>query len=353
VVGISLRQLLCPDHLLGRMNATGRFLAWATLPVGGLAGGALGTALGLRTTLWLAAAGLLLSWLWLVLSPACRARDLPATRATIIGMDSQVTSRDGTSIASERIGTGPAVILVGGGLTDRSENAPLAPELAAAGFTVYNYDRRGRGASGDTPPHALARELEDLAALIAEAGGSAHLYGVSTGGALALEAAAAGLAVDRLAVYEVPYNLADDWPKRWRDYVDQLGAALAASRRGDAFALFLRLTGSSEEEIAGIRSSPFWPDAEALAHTLPYDAACLGDGRPPTDRLATIAQPALVATGVDARQPGAPAWVLALDPAADAIVTRVPHAQRRIFEGQSHVADPAAVAPVLARFFGD
>jgi pimeloyl-ACP methyl ester carboxylesterase len=112
----------------------------------------------------------------------------------------RVTSKDGTSIAYHRQGDGPAVIMVGGGLDDGSENAPLVPELARR-FTVYNYARRGRGDSGDTRPYALEREIEDLQVLIAEAGGSAHLYGVSSGGALAMEAAAAGLAVDRLAVY--------------------------------------------------------------------------------------------------------------------------------------------------------
>jgi pimeloyl-ACP methyl ester carboxylesterase len=260
------------------------------------------------------------------------------------------TSKDGTSIAYEGMGTGPALILVGGGLDDGSENAPLAVELAE-NLTVYNYARRGRGDSGDTLPYALEREIEDIEALHAVAGGTAHLYGVSTGGALVLEAAAAGVAVDKLAVYEVPYNVADDWPQRWREYVGQLEAALAEGRRGDALELFMRLAGSSEEEIAGAKSSPFWPGMQALAHTLAYDAACLGNGQPPTDRLARITQPALVATGVDARLPGAAAWVLALDPAADAIAGSILHAERQTFEGQSHVADPKAVASVLQQFF--
>jgi Alpha/beta hydrolase family len=262
----------------------------------------------------------------------------------------RVTSRDGTSIAYDRTGTGPALILVGGGLDDGYENAPLAAELAET-FTVYNYARRGRGDSGDTLPYALVREIEDIEALITAAGGTADLYGVSSGGALALEAAAAGVAVTRLAVYEVPYNMADDWPPRWRDYVANLEAVLAEGRRGDALELFMQLAGSSEQEIAGARSSPFWPAMEDLAPTLAYDAACLGDGRPPTDRLARIAQPTLVATGVGARLPGAAAWVLALNPAADAIAASIPHAQRQTFEGESHVAGPKAVAPILERFF--
>jgi pimeloyl-ACP methyl ester carboxylesterase len=208
----------------------------------------------------------------------------------------RVTSKDGTSIAYERIGSGPAVILVGGGFVDHSENAPLAAELARQ-FTVYNYDRRGRGQSGDTLPYAVDREIEDIEALIAEAGGSAHLYGASSGGALALQAAAAEVAVDRLAVYEVPYSMAEEALRRWQEYVEQLGALLAEGRRGDAAELFMRVAGATEEMIAGARSSPVWPGLEALAHTLAYDAACIGNGRPPTARLATITRPTLVATG--------------------------------------------------------
>jgi hypothetical protein len=151
---------------------------------------------------------------------------------------SQVTSRDGTSIAYEQLGSGPALILVGGGLDDGSENAPLALELAE-NFAVCNYARRGRGDSGDTMPYSLEREIDDIEALVAAAGGTAHLYGVSSGGALVLEAAAAGTAVDKLAVYDVPYNMADDWPQRWRLYVEALEAVLAEGRRGDALELFM------------------------------------------------------------------------------------------------------------------
>jgi Alpha/beta hydrolase family len=260
---------------------------------------------------------------------------------------SRVTSHDGTAIAYERLGDGPAVVLVGGGATDRTENAPLASELAER-FTVFNYDRRGRGASGDTLPYAVAREVEDIEALIAEAGGSAHLYGVSSGGALVLEAAAAGIAVDRLAVYEVPYNMAGDWPARWREYVEELSALLAEDRRGDAFALFMRLAGASGETVAAARSSPVWPDLEALAPTLAYDAACLGDGRPPVDRLASIERPTLVATG---GAPGTASWAQALDRAADAIAASLPWAERLVVGDEGHVGDPRAVAPLLDGFF--
>jgi alpha/beta hydrolase family protein len=262
---------------------------------------------------------------------------------------SAVTSKDGTSIVYERMGSGPAVILVGGGIDDGSENAPLVPELAER-FTVLNYARRGRGESGDTLPYAVEREIEDIDALIAATGGSAHLYGVSSGGALALEAGATGSAIDRLAVYEVPYNIADEWPPRWAEYRRRLGELLAEDRRGDAIELFMRLAETPESAIASARSAPFWHGLETLAPTLAYDAACLGDGRPPISRLATIAQPTLVATG-GAHPRDAATWVRALDPAADAIAAGIPHAQRQSFEGQGHVADPKAVAALLERFF--
>jgi len=262
----------------------------------------------------------------------------------------RLTSRDGTSIAYTRQGAGPAVILVGGGLDNGSENAPLAQELADR-FTVFNYARRGRGESGDTVPYALQREIEDLEAVIAEAGGSACVYGVSTGGAL-VQAAAEGIAIDRLAVYEVPYNTSDEWSQQWLEYVRQLEAVLAEGRRGDAVELFMRLAGSSDEEVAGARSSPMWHGLEELAHTLAYDAACLGDGRPPVARLAKITRPTLVATGVGAREAAAADWVRALDEVAEAVAASIPHAERVSLEGQMHVIEPKTFAPVLAQFFG-
>jgi Alpha/beta hydrolase family len=248
-----------------------------------------------------------------------------------------VHSRDGTRIAYERLGQGPAVILVGGGLDDGSENAPLAAELAAW-FTVCNYARRGRAGSGDTPLYALERELEDLEALIAELGGTAHFAGVSSGGALALEAAAAGLPVGRIAVYEVPYPVGEEATRAWREYVEQLEALLADDRRADALRLFMALAGSSPEGIAEAERSPWWPGLKALAHTLAYDAACLRDGAPPTG----VAQPTLVLTG------GAAEF---FERAADALAASLPRAQRRTLDGQGHVADPKVLAAALAEFF--
>ena len=253
---------------------------------------------------------------------------------------STVISRDGTPIAYERQGDGPAVVLVGGGLDDGSENAPLATELASD-FTTYNYARRGRGASGDAQPYAAEREIEDLAALIAEAGGRAHIYGVSSGGMFALEAVLAGLPIDRLALYEVPYDTSDGAGQRFDEYREQLGAALREGRRGDAVELFMRLAGSPDEQIAGARSSPHWPGLEALAHTLAYDATLYG--QPPVTRLATIAQPTLVASG------GGTGF---FEAAADAVAASIPNAERVILAEQGHVVDPKTMAEQLRRFFG-
>lgn len=251
----------------------------------------------------------------------------------------RVTSRDGTSIVYDRQGGGPAVILVGGGLDDGSENVPLAAELARH-FTVYNYARRGRAGSGDTPPYAVQREIEDLDALIREAGGSAHLYGVSSGGMFALEAAEAGLSIDRLAVYEVPYDTGDNATQRFDRYREQLAIVLAEHRRGDAIALFMELAGASAADVAKARTSPYWPGLEALAHTLAYDAACYGP--PPADRLATITRPTLVATG------GNDTF---FESAADALAAIISTARRHTFTGQGHVADPEAITPVVEEFF--
>jgi pimeloyl-ACP methyl ester carboxylesterase len=252
-----------------------------------------------------------------------------------------VTSADGTSIAYQGVGNGPAVILIGGGLDDGSENAPLARELAEH-FTVYNFARRGRGDSGDTPPYAVKREIEDIAALITEAGGLAHLFGVSSGGMFALEAAAAGLAVGRVGVYEVPYDTAADALQRMQEYREQLDAALTDGRRPDGVALFMQLAGSSEQDVVDAKKSPYWSQLVDLAHSLAYDAALYGP--PPTDRLALITQPTLVATG------GSNDW---FEHAADAVAASLPHAERQVIEGQGHVVDPRVMATVLTRFFED
>jgi hypothetical protein len=159
--------------------------------------------------------------------------------------------------------------------------------------------------------------------------------------------------VDRIAIYEVPYNMADDGPQRQREYVEQLEAFLAQGRRGDAAALFMRIAGATEEMIEGARKSPVWPSLEAIAPTLAYDAACMGDGQPPADRFARITRPTLVATGGASPDSFVAGGGDFFAKAADAIAAMIPNAERRTIEGQAHQVDPKALAPVLERFFGE
>src|SRR5579864_2270912 len=184
-------------------------------------------------------------------------------------------SKDGTRIAFDRQGEGPALILVDGAMTRRSDGSK--PELArmlAQHFTVYTYDRRGRGDSGDTMPYAVEREVEDIDAMIDEAGGSAFLYGHSSGACLAMDATVAlGGKVEKLAMYEAPYNDDPEAQKRWRQYLKDLSEALATGRRGDAAALFMAYVGMPAAQIEGMRHAPFWAGMEAVAPTLAYDHA--------------------------------------------------------------------------------
>jgi len=267
----------------------------------------------------------------------------------------RVTSNDGTTIAYDRKGSGPAVVLVGGAQDDGAENAPLIPALAEH-FTVYNYARRGRGASGFTEPYAVEREIEDLDALIAEAGGSAHLFGASSGGALALEAAAAGSAIDTIAVWEVPYAVGDDIRPRFEEYVADTRRAFDAGRDEEVLELFMRMTGASDDNIAARKAAgkqtAHWADSVALAPTLVHDSLFLNRYQLPADRLATVPQPVLVTTGGPITVPymaGLPSDFF--DRAADELADLLPHAQRETLEGPDHVVDPQIVGPLLLRFF--
>lgn len=254
----------------------------------------------------------------------------------------KVTSRDGTSIAFERTGDGPPVILVGGGSTDRTDNAPLA-EFLAPHLTVFNYDRRGRGDSGDTPPYAVEREVEDIDVLITEAGGSAFVYGTSSGAALALEAAAGGLPITKLALWEPPFIL-DESRRPPADQVERYNDFVAAGRRGDAVEYFMsKVVGMPPEFIAEARTQPWWAATEALAHTLAYDATIMGDYSLPTRRAASIKIPTLVIAGGSDFP-----W---MRETAQALADALPDGQTRPLEGQGHDVDPAVLAPALVEFF--
>jgi pimeloyl-ACP methyl ester carboxylesterase len=255
-----------------------------------------------------------------------------------------VASKDGTTIAFDRMGEGPPVILVCGGSTDRMANAPLA-ELLAPHFTVINYDRRGRGDSGDTPPYAVEREVEDIDVLITEAGGSAFLYGTSSGAALALEAAASGLGITKLALWEPPFIL-DETRRPPTDQVAQYDKMIAEGRRGDAVEYFMtKVVGMPADFVAQARNAPFWAAQEALAHTLAYDATIMGDYSVPTERAASVKAPTLVMAG-GADFP----W---MRETAQALADALPDAETRTLEGQGHNVDPAVIAHALVEFFAD
>jgi pimeloyl-ACP methyl ester carboxylesterase len=257
---------------------------------------------------------------------------------------SHVRSKDGTTIAYERSGSGAALILVDGALCSRTfgPSPKLAP-LLARHFTVYTYDRRGRGKSGDTAPYSPAREVEDIAALVETAGGSASLLGLSSGGALALEAAASGLPIERLAAYEPPY--VDDRGQRGGAlHEGRLACLLAAGNRGAAVKYFMKdMVGVPAPAVVMMRLMPWiWRKLEAVAHTLPYDAAVMTAFRIPRARFASIGVPALVMNGAksDAR----------LREAAHTIVAAIPAARHRELAGQTHNVKPDALTPVVVDF---
>ncbi|MES4892780.1 alpha/beta hydrolase [Streptomyces sp. NPDC096012] len=258
-------------------------------------------------------------------------------------MDKKTTSRDGTRLAYEVTGQGPTVILVSGAMSTGGTVAPLAQRLAER-CTAVVYDRRGRGASGDTPPYEVAREVEDLAALIDAVGAQAALFGVSSGGALVLRAAASGLPVARVAVYEVPFaDFLEGGAEREAAYKEQLTEALGEGRRGDAVELFLRLTGLGEEMIQRARQSPMWSGMEAVAPSLAYDDAVMGDGLLPREVLAGISVPVLSVAGG-----ASPDF---LRQASRAVAETVPGGTYRVLEGQTHVVEPDVLGPVLTEFF--
>lgn len=235
-----------------------------------------------------------------------------------------VTSADGTSIFFEQRGDGPPVILVGGAFNDRTTTVGLA-EVLAGDFTAITFDRRGRGDSGDAPSYAVEREIEDLAALIAQAGGTATVFGHSSGAILALEAAAAGIGIEKVVAYEPPYAT-DEHPRA--DVVDEVRAHLAAGDRDAAVATFLQVAGTPAEMIEGMKQAPVWGWFTALAHTLPYDLTICGPDARPSQNLARIQVPTLVIGGGASDD--------ALQSGARAAAAAVPGARHETLEGQDH-----------------
>lgn len=249
-----------------------------------------------------------------------------------------VTSKDGTAIVFDTIGQGPAVILVVGAFNDRTTGMPLAQVLAPH-FTVFTYDRRGRGDSGDTLPYAIEREIEDLKALIEAAGGSALVFGYSSGAVLTLRAAARGLAIPKLALYDPPPT-----GPGAGDLAARLAELIAAGRRGDAVELFqTEGVGMPHEVVVQMRHAPFRPVLEQMAHTLVYEMTILTDVSMPPEAAASVQSPTLVLVG--GNNPAV------MRHAAQAFAEAIPQGQYRMLEGQGHDIDPAVVAPVLETFF--
>jgi pimeloyl-ACP methyl ester carboxylesterase len=258
-----------------------------------------------------------------------------------------LSSSDGTTIAYDKQGEGPALILVDGALTVHSSGSGSElVKLLAPHFTVYGFDRRGRGESGDTLPYTVDREIDDIEALIDHAGGPAFLYGHSSGGPLAMRAAIRlGRKVSKIAMYEPPYNNDPEAQQPWRQYLRQLRQALAEGRRGDAVALFMRFVGTPAERVDSMRRAPSWPALEAVAPTLAYDhAAILGESwSVPAGLAARVSVPALVMAGTAS---------LSFMPDAARVLSQViPQSQLQTLAGQTHEVNPGVLAPVLVEFF--
>lgn len=261
-----------------------------------------------------------------------------------------VISKDGTPIAFDQSGEGPAIILVAGATATRLDQASLAATLAPQ-FTVFAYDRRGRGDSGDTVPYAVDREIEDIDALITEADGSAFVFGHSSGAVLGLEAARLlGDRIEKLAMYEPPFIIDNSRPPAPQDYVLHLNKLIAEGRRSEAVEYFMADAVLVPAEIVDqMRSSPMWPRLEAVAHTIPYDGAIMGDtmsGNPATlKKWASVTVPTLVMVGG-----ASPAF---FHHGAQTLVDILPNAKSRILAAQDHGPADEVLSPPLVEFFKD
>jgi pimeloyl-ACP methyl ester carboxylesterase len=262
-----------------------------------------------------------------------------------------VASKDGTTIAFDKVGSGPAVILVNGAMAYRAFDPSMAQlaELLGKHFTVYNYDRRGRGESGDTQPFAKEREIEDLQALIEDAGGTAMVFGISSGAVLSLDAATVTPGMTKLVVYEPALIVDDSRQPVASDYTEHLTTLAAEGKRDEAVEYFLtQAVGIPAEYIGGAKQDQAtWSGMTGVAHTIAYDAAFVGNvmqGKPlPADRWVRVTLPVLVADGG-----ASDAW---LHHAADALANVLPHASRQTLEGQTHMVDPNVLAPIIIEFF--
>ena len=259
-------------------------------------------------------------------------------------MSLQVTSRDGTSIAYTREGSGPPVVLVDGALCYRSHGPmPALARVLASDMTVYSYDRRGRGESGDTPPYAVDREIEDVAAIVERAGAPVVLYGFSSGAILTLLAAARLSGnIERLVVHEPPFNAGDaDAVHAMRKFADETARLLRDGRPADAVAFFLKDMVPSGA-LAHMKQTPAWGLMVAVAHTLAYDNAVLGDGSVPRKVAASVTARTLALVGSDSGN--------FKHAAVNALVRAIPDAGTQTIPGHQTLVPPEVLAPVVVEF---
>jgi len=256
-----------------------------------------------------------------------------------------VTSKDGTSIAYDKLGSGFPVILVDGALCSRAFG-PMSKlaQLLSPHFTVINYDRRGRNGSGDTAPYAPEREIEDIEALINEAGGSAFVAGVSSGAALALAAAASGLNIKKLALYEAPFMVDKSGHQPPPDSLAQLKAMISENRRGDAVKFFIKdMVGVPAFMVFIMGIMPIFSKLKAVAHTLPYDATIMGDFSLPVKMAASVKVPTLVGGGE--KSP------VSMQNSVKQLAGVIPNSELKMFKGQTHNISVKVLAPALIEFF--
>jgi pimeloyl-ACP methyl ester carboxylesterase len=253
----------------------------------------------------------------------------------------RLTSKDGTAIAYQRAGAGSPIVIIGGALVDHRFYAPLAEELAKD-FTVYNFDRRGRGHSADTEPYAVQREIEDVAALVAHAGEPVVVYGHSAGSALALRAAHAGVDIAKLIIADPPYTPhGDDDVAARAAFAEEAAQVQALHDKGDvkgAAAFFLGGVGLSPQEAEEFLQSPAGEGMVDCARALPYDYAMLGDGVVPDELAATVRVPSLVLA------------VEAMPETSEALAEALPNARLEPIPGPTRELSPLDIAAAIAPF---
>jgi len=250
-----------------------------------------------------------------------------------------ITAADGVTIAYERSGSGPALVIVNGALSTKATGGPLAP-LLDAHFTLYRYDRRGRGDSSDAGASTPQDELQDLAAIAAATGEPPFVFGQSSGAALALEAAASGVHLRSVVVHEPPYV---PGPATTAENASELAGLAADGRRDEAVERFMQGSGVPDAMIEQTKASPGWPSLLALAHTLAYDVRLLNEGVVPAERFGAITCPVLATAGSLS-----PPWAAA---SVSAIAEAVPDGEWRELEGQAHNLAPDVLAGVLRERF--